>query len=193
MNDLMLNNNESVMSSIEIAELTGKEHRKVMRDIKNILEEAEIDTAKFGRIYLDSMNREQKEYLLPKLECDLVVSGYSVKYRMAIIKRWHELEAAKPAPTKLELAKNLVKMFEALELKEKQVAILKVELDDSKCWSSIKRVEQITGEQFSWRKLKACMRDDSERRDIFDANYGTVKSYSAELWLRAYSIDLELL
>lgn len=82
------------MSSREIAELTGKAHKEVTRDIENILDQAEIDVRRFARTYKDSMNRDQKEYQLPKRECDLVVSGYSVKYRLAIIDRWQELESS---------------------------------------------------------------------------------------------------
>jgi len=81
-----------VMSSLQIAEITGKEHAHVMRDIRAILEEAGIGLSKFGSSYLNSQNKAQPCYLLPRRECDLVVSGYSVKYRLAIIDRWQELE-----------------------------------------------------------------------------------------------------
>jgi len=80
------------MSSLEIAELTGKEHKHVMRDIRSTLEEAGIPESKFGRTYHDAQNKERTCYHLPRFECDLVVSGYSVKYRAAIIRRWHDLE-----------------------------------------------------------------------------------------------------
>ena len=83
---------EQTMSSREIAELTGKDHADVLKDIRRILEEAEIDHGKFSGIYKDSMNRGQTCYNLPRRECDLIVSGYSVKYRLAIIDRWQELE-----------------------------------------------------------------------------------------------------
>jgi len=84
---------EPTMSSLQIAALTGKLHRNVTSDIERILGEAEIDVLRFQRIYQDPMNRSQKCYQLPRRECDLVVSGYSVKYRLAIIDRWQELEA----------------------------------------------------------------------------------------------------
>lgn len=80
------------MSSLEIARLTGKQHYTVMRDIKRILKQAEIDGDKSVAIYLDAYGREKPCYNLPRLECDLIISGYSVPYRLAIIKRWHELE-----------------------------------------------------------------------------------------------------
>lgn len=81
------------MTSREIAELTGKAHKDVTRDIDNILIQADIDARRFAHTYIDSQNRAQREYRLPKRECDLVVSGYSVKYRLAIIDRWQELES----------------------------------------------------------------------------------------------------
>ncbi len=93
MNLTTLDNNVATMSSLEIAKLTGKRHDHVMRDIKNILEEAEISAPKFGGTYLSDQNKELPCYHLPRLECDLIVSGYAVKYRLAIIKRWHALEA----------------------------------------------------------------------------------------------------
>lgn len=86
------------MTSREIASLTGKNHSDVKRDIENTLSKAEIDVSKFADSYIDTQNRWQKEYRLPKRECDLVVSGYSVKYRLAIIDRWQELEAKQQAP-----------------------------------------------------------------------------------------------
>lgn len=91
------------MSSREIAELTGKRHRDVVRDINRMLTKlAEVDArnsahitpSSVGRIYLDERNREQTEFLLPKRECLILVSGYSIDLRAKIIDRWLELEAA---------------------------------------------------------------------------------------------------
>ena len=83
---------ESRMSSLEIAALTGKPHGNIMQDIRRILFDVEIDQQEFLSIFLDVYKREQPCYLLPRRECDLVMSGYSVKYRLAIIDRWQELE-----------------------------------------------------------------------------------------------------
>lgn len=58
-------NQTQTMSSREIAELTDKDHADVLKDIRRILEEAEIDHGKFSGIYKDSMNREQPCYNLP--------------------------------------------------------------------------------------------------------------------------------
>jgi phage antirepressor YoqD-like protein len=86
------------MSSLQIADITGKNHADVMRDIRKVLDEAEIGESEFAGTYIDVQNKDRPCFLLPRFECDLVVSGYSVKYRAAIIKRWHELENKPAAP-----------------------------------------------------------------------------------------------
>jgi Rha family phage regulatory protein len=86
------------MSSLEIAKITGKDHKNVMADIRRTLEEAEIGELRFKLTYTDTQNKARPCFMLPRRECDLVMSGYSVKYRLAIIDRWHELEAKAAAP-----------------------------------------------------------------------------------------------
>ena len=75
--------------------MTGKEHKNVIRDIRKILDELGIDALKFEATYLTVSGDERICFNLPRLECDLVVSGYSAKYRLAIIKRWQESKASK--------------------------------------------------------------------------------------------------
>jgi hypothetical protein len=41
-------------------------NKNVMRDIENMLSELELDALRFEAIYKDSLNREKKQYLLPK-------------------------------------------------------------------------------------------------------------------------------
>lgn len=83
----------NTMSSLEISKLTGKEHSKVMADIHRILAEVEIGDAIFRDSYLSTQNKKLPFYKLPRRECDLVIAGYSAKYRLAIIDRWQELES----------------------------------------------------------------------------------------------------
>lgn len=82
----------TTMSSREIAELTGKRHPDVKRDIQAMASELEEDVSDFARIYLDSMNREQTEYLLDKELTETLLTGYSAKMRRAVVRRWTELE-----------------------------------------------------------------------------------------------------
>lgn len=84
------------MSSREIAELTGKRHDHVMRDIRNMIVElhGEEGLPKFGDTYRNEQNGQlYPEFRLPKDLTITLVSGYNVQMRYAITKRWMELEA----------------------------------------------------------------------------------------------------
>ncbi|ELS43305.1 phage antirepressor KilAC domain-containing protein [Pseudomonas syringae] len=87
------------MSSREIADLTGKRHPDVKRDIQSMASELQEDVSSFAHIYLDSMNRQQTEYLLDREHTDCLLTGYSVAMRMAVIKRWRELEGGRVIAT----------------------------------------------------------------------------------------------
>lgn len=118
MNQLITSNQPLTMSSREIAGYTEKQHKNVKRDIERMFVELELDVLKVERIYLDSMNRKQTEYLLDRDQTDCLLTGYSAKARMTVIKRWKELEESqKPQLPQtfaeaLQLAANQAKMLE---------------------------------------------------------------------------------
>lgn len=103
MNDLKLN--KEVMTSREIADLTGKEHKNVMQDIRNLVAQLpEKDRLNFQLTsYTDSQNRGKPMYQLSKKGCLCLASGYRADLRMAIINRWEALETGKAKPAKEEL------------------------------------------------------------------------------------------
>lgn len=94
MNHLALVTNSVIqtMTSREIAELTGKRHPDVKRDIENMLRDLQEDVSSFARIYQDSMNRDQTEYALDRELTETLLTGYSAPLRRAVIARWKELE-----------------------------------------------------------------------------------------------------
>lgn len=90
-------NAKEVMSSLEIAELTGKRHSDVMRDIRNIIEQIGNETERNFALseYRDSTRRKLPMYILDKKGSLCLASGYDAKLRMTIINRWEELELEK--------------------------------------------------------------------------------------------------
>lgn len=91
---------EQTMSSREIAELTGKNHADVLRDIRVMLEQLGEEAglaSRFAGNYIGENGRSFPQYQLPRRECLILVSGYNVAMRARIIDRWQELEAAAPA------------------------------------------------------------------------------------------------
>jgi Rha family phage regulatory protein len=99
-NIISSNSGSLTMSSREIAELTGKEHRNVMADIRKMLTElhGENGVLNFQQSYINGQNKEQPCFNLPKRESLILVSGYSVQMRATIIDRWQELEAMAAKP-----------------------------------------------------------------------------------------------
>ena len=74
----------------------------------------------------------------------------------------------------------------------KRVNKLEIELDQSQEWSTIKRMEIITGLKFNWRLLKSAGSDlGIESKDVFDPNFGTVKAYHSDVWREAYALDIK--
>jgi len=126
------------MSSLEIAELTDKNHADVLRDIRKMLGDlGKGDGSKFAGIYFDAYKREKPCFNLPRDLTETLITGYSVPLRHAVVVRLRELEAqvAKPVVPALpnfsnpaEAARAWASEFEgrtlALEvLKEKEAKI----------------------------------------------------------------------
>lgn len=83
---------EERMTSLQIAEVTGKEHKNVMRDIRNILEQG-VNQLNFELVsYKDAKGEERPMYSLTKKGCLILASGYDALLREKIINRWEELE-----------------------------------------------------------------------------------------------------
>ncbi|MHA6160995.1 phage antirepressor KilAC domain-containing protein [Pseudomonas sichuanensis] len=87
------------MSSLEIAELTGKAHKNVLADIRTMLDELELSWADFSAQYKDSTGRGLPCFNLDREMTDTLLTGYSAKMRLAVIKRWRELEEAAKEPS----------------------------------------------------------------------------------------------
>lgn len=107
------------MSSREIAELTGKEHKNVTRDIEKMLLELGEDVLNFERIYFDSMNRSQTELHLDRELTDTLLTGYSAVMRRKVIARWRELEGGQVAAPVAALPQDYIEALEALVLTKK--------------------------------------------------------------------------
>lgn len=96
MNQIATMNAVQTMTSREIAELTGKRHDHVLRDIEKMKPELISLTPNLGAAlnsttYKDSTGRELKQYALNYEMTMTLVTGYSIKLRNAVIKRWQEL------------------------------------------------------------------------------------------------------
>ena len=125
------------MTSLQIAEITGKPHADVMKAIRK-MEPAwsKINEGNFSLVdYQDKKGETRPCYSLNKEECLYIATKFNDEARAKLIKRWKELEEQHQKPsvphTYLEALKSLVKAEEekqqlALENKKQQEQILTI-------------------------------------------------------------------
>lgn len=83
------------MSSREIARLTGKQHKNVVRDIREMLQALEEDGSDLSHVAERKDARGYtSEFRLDRELTETLLTGYSVPLRRKVVRRLHELEEA---------------------------------------------------------------------------------------------------
>lgn len=179
---------EVKMSSREIAELTGKQHGHVMRDIRNMEPAWEkVNGSKFGLVeYLDSKGEKRPEYQLTKREVLYVATKWNDEARAMLILRWEELEKQNSKPlTQAELilvqAQALVDMERKINSVEAKVdRIVKAQEDVMAQLEAIPLIEGEIPEQSARSKVNELVR-----------HYSYISSISyREVWNSIYKVLL---
>lgn len=185
-------NAKGTMSSLEIAELTGKQHSHVMRDIRNILEQG-VSESNFGLgSYSDANGQNRPCYFLTKKGCLILASGYDALLRERIINRWEELELEK----KQELPKLPQTFAEALRLAAEQAEQLEKQqarieemkpkeeffdqVTDSKDACDMATVAKVLNMGIGRNKLFEILRDNK----ILQGNNQPMQRYVDSCWFR---------
>lgn len=131
------------MTSREIAELTGKEHRHVVRDIDSMFAQLAMDPEGYAQNWTHPQNQQEyRGYALPEDLTLNLVAGYNAALRLRIIRRWKELESA-GAPAR---ALSPAEMF--LQNAQAMVDIERRQLEQEQAVALIAgRVEQVEQQQ----------------------------------------------
>ena len=80
------------MTSVEIAEVTGKQHAHIMRDIRNLLERG-VNESNFGLVeYKDKKGETRPMYQLTPKGCLILASGYDPVLRERIVNKLEEYQ-----------------------------------------------------------------------------------------------------
>lgn len=135
------------MTSLQIAEITGKAHADVMKAIRK-MEPAwsKINEGNFSLVeYKDKKGETRPCYSLNKEECLYIATKFNDEARAKLIKRWKELEEqSKPSVPQnyLEALKSLVKSEEekqqlALENRKQQQEILTISKENMELGNKI--------------------------------------------------------
>ena len=119
-----------LMSSRDIAELTGKRHADVMRDIRTMMDalkqNADLRSVCISSTYVGENEQAYPQYELDKDTSLTLLLGYDPAARMKVVKRWQELEAqtAPAVPQTMAQALRLAAdQAEQLEQQAEQLAL----------------------------------------------------------------------
>jgi len=115
------------MSSREIAELTGRDHGNVMRDIRTMLDDLQasnLNPVCETTTYAGANGQRYPQYELDRDTCLTLLLGYDAVARMKVVKRWQELEAQAAPAVPRTMSQALRLAAEQAEQIEQQQAAL---------------------------------------------------------------------
>lgn len=118
--------NSNTISSREVADMTGKRHDHVMRDIRNIeenltapdlgaLTDSNLNSLWTLGTYVDGKGERRPVYYLTKKGSLLLATKYSDQIRLQLIERWEELERKALLPNTKQLAQMVIEAEEEKE------------------------------------------------------------------------------
>lgn len=115
-----------VMSSLQIADVTGRNHKEVMRSIRT-MEPAwvKVNGRSFALIdYTDARGRKKPCYQLTKTECLYIATKFNDEARARLVLRWEELENQQ----RMEQSRELLDMMREVRALAKEVAALREQI-----------------------------------------------------------------
>lgn len=152
---VFIENNKAVTDSLTVAEVFGKEHARVMRDIRELGCSEEFRVGNFAEsIYVNSQNKEMPKYSMSEKGFTLLAMGYTgkeaMKFKEAYIEEFERMESELKAPRILtDREQLLASMKMTIETSEK------VDQIENKIISLERKVdEQITLTSGEQRRLQ---------------------------------------
>ena len=129
--EIFKSGDEVKMSSREIAELTGKRHDNVVRDIDKLnksYENGGFLKVEEGYYTLSNTgNQQHREYRLTKMQTLDLMTGYNLDLRIKINRRWEELEKQNSRP--LTQAELILVQAQALVDMERKINSVEAKVD----------------------------------------------------------------
>ncbi len=223
MNELMVVSGQT-MTHLQIAEVVGSRPDSVKRTIEKLAVKGVISYTPVVDGIKSANGVIPVIYHVNERNSYVVVAQLSPEFTAKLVDFWQEAKAttvssipdfSNPAEAARSWADNYEKLQLAIATKAeigsrreatsmatasvatKKANKLEIELDKSKNYASVKRMQLLYhGQKFDWRKLKGAILDMETESDvalrieIFDANYGSVWAYHESVWMEAYSISV---
>lgn len=146
MNTLVAPSNTVTMSSREIADLTGKQHKNVLRDISVMLDSLEKGGSDLSQVvrYTDERGRTS-EVRLDRVLTETLLTGYSIPLRHRVVTRLQELEKVSRHP--MSLPTNFAEALQLAADQAKQNASLHQVIQEQA--PKVRALERLSGTQGS--------------------------------------------
>lgn len=207
------------MTSLEIAEVVNSRHDDVRRSIRRLAERGVIQLPPMAEVK-NHLGQAVQIYRVGKRDSYVIVAQLSPEFTARLVDRWQELEsaarfaslpdftnpiaAARAWADQVEARMHAERTKAEIGSRREATAMNKVSqeakrakklaqvLDKAKQYASVKRMSGHYGDrEFAWRDLKGAATDMGiPSIDVFDANYGTVKAYHADVWRKVYGLEI---
>lgn len=210
-------NDEDTMSSLQIADVVKSRHNDVKRSIRRLADRGVIQLTPLAEVK-NHLGQTVEVYNVNERDSYIVVAQLSPEFTAALVDEWQRLKNgglsipnfSDPASA----ARAWAEQYEARQIAErtkaeighrreatamntasqavKKVNKLEIEMDRNQQYATVKRMEKLWhGQKFNWRELKyTAIEMGIPPVDVFDANYGTVKAYHADVWQEAYALEI---
>lgn len=181
------------MSSLQIAEISGKPHNDLMKAIRKMEESwVNLGLGKFSlSYYINEQNRQMPCYELTKTECLYIATKFNDEARAKLILRWEELERKNtPTPmSQIDLIIHSAKMLKEQELRinsvERDVRELKAQTATNPDFYTVVGYASLHGLHLNIKQCSSIGRKASsmcksmgvKTGEIPDPRFGTVKTY----------------
>lgn len=167
-----------IITSLEISEYTGKNHKELLRSIRSMEPSWEkVTERKFALSeYTDVTGRKLPLYEFDKVEYMYIISKFNDEIRAILVKRWYELEMELQQPKKgIALLEHETPLFEILEKWLVRGDLKKVAADLELTPNHISRVKR--GIYRSHRVMEALIKKAKYNKDMGLSN-GYSKNFS---------------
>ncbi|OMF54715.1 hypothetical protein BK138_16300 [Paenibacillus rhizosphaerae] len=192
MNKLVfINNGKTVTDSLTVAEVFGKEHRRVMQDIRDLECSDEFNRHNFVQVdYTDSRNRTYPKYIITQDGFSFLVMGYTGKeaarFKEMYITAFNQMREQLAKPQALTERQAVIQSLRLTAELAEEVDVIKetTEKQATKLFElELKVDEQITLNSGEQRRLQRAVGqrvydfepDDEYRPELFRQIYKEIK------------------
>lgn len=186
MTDLIIKN-EYAMTSVDVAELTGKQHKNVMRDIRVLLEQGvqqlNFELSSYSQKLPNGGTKDVPMYQLTPKGCLILASGYDALLREKIINRLEEWETGKRSfnvpqtfADALQLAANQQRQLEhqqkLIEEQKPKAEYADKVLSAPNCWTTTIIAKELGMSAIALNKKLAALGIQYKQRGVWNLSAG---------------------